>query len=159
MLVLAGLLLVLACAVLVAAFPAQGEGEACCSRRRAHAALAPRGAEEAAEKGRAPIPAALTWRAARRSQELAALEEEWGDWLCEQRQTDAATAHFERAGAYAKAIEAAIDSKQWERAVGIVDRQAPPLALLCYILRCAALRFSQVESPALWAHHCEARGR
>lgn len=35
----------------------------------------------------------------------------WGDWLASQKQMDAAINHYIEAGAYAKAIEAAIDAR------------------------------------------------
>ena len=40
--------------------------------------------------------------------EVVALEHEWGNWLVDQKQLDAAINHFIEAGQYVKAIEAAI---------------------------------------------------
>eukprot|EP00761_Pharyngomonas_kirbyi_P006752 gb/GECH01006760.1/.p1 GENE.gb/GECH01006760.1/~~gb/GECH01006760.1/.p1 ORF type:complete len:1732 (+),score=261.24 gb/GECH01006760.1/:1-5196(+) len=49
------------------------------------------------------------------------LEEEWGDWLVSQRQVDAAVNHFLEAGQYTKALDAAINSRQWNKAVQILE--------------------------------------
>jgi len=40
--------------------------------------------------------------------EVVTLEHEWGNWLVEHKQLDAAINHFIEAGQYVKAIEAAI---------------------------------------------------
>nr|XP_024359094.1 intraflagellar transport protein 172-like isoform X9 [Physcomitrium patens] len=55
--------------------------------------------------------------------EVAALEEEWGGWLVSQNQVDAAINHFIEAGCIEKAIESAMASRQWTKAVQIVDAQ------------------------------------
>jgi intraflagellar transport protein 172 len=44
------------------------------------------------------------------------LEEQWGDHLTSQKQHDAACNHFIEAGAYVKAISAAIEARQWSKA-------------------------------------------
>ena len=49
------------------------------------------------------------------------MEEEWGDWLVTQKQMDAAINHFIEAGKGAKAIEAAIQCRQFTKAAGIID--------------------------------------
>lgn len=49
------------------------------------------------------------------------LEEEWGDWLMSQKQTDAAINHFIEAGQSLKAVEAAIRVRQFGKAAGIID--------------------------------------
>lgn len=49
------------------------------------------------------------------------VEEEWGDWLMTQKQMDAAINHFIEAGRSVKAIEAAIQSRQFSKAAGIID--------------------------------------
>jgi intraflagellar transport protein 172 len=53
------------------------------------------------------------------------LEEEWGDHLVQQKQMDAASIHYIQAGAYLKAINAAIEAKQWQKAVQILDNLEP----------------------------------
>ncbi|KAJ3273642.1 hypothetical protein HDV01_004251 [Terramyces sp. JEL0728] len=53
--------------------------------------------------------------------EVVKLEEQWGDFLMTQKQTDGAINHFIEAGKSIKALEAAILAKQWKKAVSIVD--------------------------------------
>ena len=60
--------------------------------------------------------------------EVVALEHEWGNWLVEQKQLDAAINHFIEAGQYVKAIEAAIQARQWSKAGQIVDMQDDDMA-------------------------------
>lgn len=52
-------------------------------------------------------------------EEVTALEEEWGDWLISRRQADASISHYIEAGATAKALEAAVNAKQWLKAVQV----------------------------------------
>lgn len=52
-------------------------------------------------------------------EEVTTLEEEWGDWLVSRRQADASISHYIEAGTTAKALEAAIASKQWLKAVQV----------------------------------------
>lgn len=49
------------------------------------------------------------------------MEEDWGDWLMTQKQMDAAINHFIEAGRSLKAIEAAIQCRQFSKAAGIID--------------------------------------
>lgn len=49
------------------------------------------------------------------------LEEEWGDYLSSQKQLDAAINHYIEAGATEKAVEAAIGSRQFRKAIVILD--------------------------------------
>jgi intraflagellar transport protein 172 len=56
------------------------------------------------------------------------LEEEWGDWLASQKQWDAACNHFIEAGAYVKAIGAAIEARQWSKASQVLENVDPELA-------------------------------
>lgn len=56
------------------------------------------------------------------------LEEEWGDWLVAQKQTDAAIAHFIEAGVFKKAIDAAITARQWNKAIQLVSSQSQEVA-------------------------------
>lgn len=49
------------------------------------------------------------------------IEEEWGDWLMSQKSMDAAINHFIEAGKSLKAIEAAIQCRQFTKAAGIID--------------------------------------
>ena len=53
--------------------------------------------------------------------EVVQLEHEWGMWLVGQKQLDAAINHFIEAGQYKKAIEAAIQARQWGKAAKMVD--------------------------------------
>ncbi|XP_041357336.1 intraflagellar transport protein 172 homolog isoform X2 [Gigantopelta aegis] len=55
--------------------------------------------------------------------EVVKLEEEWGDYLVSQKQLDAAINHFIEAGATMKSVEAAINSRQWSKAVQILELQ------------------------------------
>ncbi|KAL5460471.1 hypothetical protein EMCRGX_G033922 [Ephydatia muelleri] len=57
--------------------------------------------------------------------EVVGLEEMWGDYLCTQRQYDAAITHYVEAGRLKKAAEAAILARQWSKAVQIVEMQDP----------------------------------
>mmetsp|Transcript_11730 Transcript_11730/g.22317 ORF Transcript_11730/g.22317 Transcript_11730/m.22317 type:complete len:1744 (-) Transcript_11730:31-5262(-) len=50
------------------------------------------------------------------------LEEEWGDFLIRSKQMDAASNHYIQAGAYLKAIDAALGARQWTKAVQILDQ-------------------------------------
>lgn len=52
-------------------------------------------------------------------EEVTILEEEWGDWLVGRRQADAAISHYIEAGATEKALESAIQTKQWLKAVQV----------------------------------------
>ncbi|XP_070555163.1 intraflagellar transport protein 172 homolog [Ptychodera flava] len=65
-------------------------------------------------------------------QDVVKLEEEWGDYLMSQKQMDAAINHFIEAGCSIKAIEAAIQSRQWNKAVQIVELQDPSVASRYY---------------------------
>ena len=60
--------------------------------------------------------------------EVVSLEDAWGNWLVEQKQLDAAINHFIEAGQYVKAIEAAIQARQWSKAGQIVDQQDDDVA-------------------------------
>ena len=60
------------------------------------------------------------------------LEEDWGDWLSMQKQTDIAINHYIEAGQYMKAIEAAITARQWSKAIQIVDTQDSEVAKKYY---------------------------
>lgn len=48
------------------------------------------------------------------------LEEKWGDWLVSQRQTEQSINHYIEANCFQKAIEAAIQSRQWNRATQLL---------------------------------------
>lgn len=52
-------------------------------------------------------------------EEVTTLEEEWGDWLVSRRQADASISHYIEAGATAKALEAAVQAKQYLKAVQV----------------------------------------
>lgn len=49
------------------------------------------------------------------------LEEAWADWLTQQNQVDAAINHYIEAGVLTKAIDAALNSRQWSKAVQLVE--------------------------------------
>jgi len=55
--------------------------------------------------------------------EVKNLEGLWGDWLVSMRQHDAAINHFVEAGESIKAIEAALECRQWNKAVQIMESQ------------------------------------
>lgn len=50
------------------------------------------------------------------------LEEEWGDYLFDQKHFESAIVHFIEAGAKEKAIEAAIAARKWEKATDLIKR-------------------------------------
>ncbi|CAM6098614.1 unnamed protein product [Calypogeia fissa] len=64
--------------------------------------------------------------------EVICLEEVWGTWLVAQNQVDTAISHFIEAGCGTKAIEAAIASCQWTKAVQIVEAQNSKVGLPFY---------------------------
>ncbi|XP_005107698.1 intraflagellar transport protein 172 homolog isoform X2 [Aplysia californica] len=64
--------------------------------------------------------------------EVVKLEEEFGDHLVSQKQLDAAINHFIEAGATTKAVEAAISSRQWAKAVQILEIQDSSMAAKYY---------------------------
>eukprot|EP00042_Codosiga_hollandica_P051782 m.643612 g.643612 ORF g.643612 m.643612 type:complete len:1752 (+) comp58351_c0_seq22:791-6046(+) len=55
--------------------------------------------------------------------EVVPLEEAWGDYLVSQKQLDAAINHYIEAGCNVKAIEAAIQARQWAKAAQVVEMQ------------------------------------
>lgn len=54
-------------------------------------------------------------------EQVVSLEEEWGDYLVEHKQMDAAISHYIEAGQTNKALEAAIGARQWKKAVHIIQ--------------------------------------
>ena len=56
------------------------------------------------------------------------LEEEWGDYLVQQKQLDSAISHFIEAGRTEKAVEAAIGARQWAKASQVVEMQDSSVA-------------------------------
>jgi len=56
------------------------------------------------------------------------LEEEWGDYLSEQKQIESAIIHFIEAGAKEKAIEAAIQARKWEKAIELATNSPADIA-------------------------------
>ena len=50
------------------------------------------------------------------------LEEEWGEYLYEQKSYENAIIHFIEAGAHEKAIEASIQARKWEKAIELVNQ-------------------------------------
>ena len=53
--------------------------------------------------------------------EVVHLEEEWGDHLADSKQLDAAINHYIEAGRTLKALDAAINARQWKKAVQIIQ--------------------------------------
>lgn len=60
--------------------------------------------------------------------DVVALEDEWADWLMGQRRADEACSHYIEAGQSIKAIEAALEARQWSRAASIAEQQPPDVA-------------------------------
>jgi intraflagellar transport protein 172 len=58
-----------------------------------------------------------------RPQDVVALESEWGDYLSQQKLFDAAINHYIEAGQSLKAVDAAISSRQWKKAIEILRTQ------------------------------------
>lgn len=56
------------------------------------------------------------------------LEEEWGDWLVQQKQYETAINHYIQAGVFSKGIDAAINSKQWGKAIQTLTNQPPEVS-------------------------------
>ncbi|GBF87714.1 intraflagellar transport protein [Raphidocelis subcapitata] len=88
----------------------------------------PADALAAYRRGRAYRKAVELARTAAPAQVIA-LEEEWGDWLSSQHQPDAAVAHYIEAGDAPKAIEAAIEARQFAKAAGILEHLDPSKAV------------------------------
>lgn len=53
--------------------------------------------------------------------EVILIEEKWGDWLVSQKQMDAAINHYIESGQTMKAVEAALDCRQFSKASGIIE--------------------------------------
>eukprot|EP01105_Mastigella_eilhardi_P013040 TRINITY_DN2967_c0_g1_i2.p1 TRINITY_DN2967_c0_g1~~TRINITY_DN2967_c0_g1_i2.p1 ORF type:complete len:926 (-),score=269.09 TRINITY_DN2967_c0_g1_i2:2602-5379(-) len=71
------------------------------------------------------------------------IESEWAEWLVSQRQQEASVPHFIEAGLYTQAIDAAVDAKQWPRALEITDK----LSDKCAFTRLAYFTFSMSQLP------------
>ena len=78
-------------------------------------------AMDAYRKGSAFARAVELSRRAFQGRDVVELEEMWGDYLVSRKNPDAAVNHFTEAGAYLKAIQAAIDCRQWAKAAQIVE--------------------------------------
>ena len=50
------------------------------------------------------------------------LEEEWGDYLSEQKSYESAIVHYIEAGAKERAVEASIQARKWEKAIELVNQ-------------------------------------
>lgn len=61
-------------------------------------------------------------------QAVVALEEEWGDWLAAQKQWDLASNHYIEAGRIVKAMEAALEARQWSKAAQLAETQSRDVA-------------------------------
>jgi len=64
--------------------------------------------------------------------EVVKLESEWGDYLVSQKLYDGAINHFIEAGESLKAVDAAINSRQWKKAVDILQTQNSEAAYVYY---------------------------
>lgn len=53
--------------------------------------------------------------------EIRKLEENWGDWLTDSKQLDAAINHYIEAGKTVKALEAAVNGRLWKKAFQIIQ--------------------------------------
>ena len=60
------------------------------------------------------------------------LEEEWGDHLADNKQLDAAINHYIEAGRTLKALEAAINARQWKKAVQIIQGKSYQIVFLFF---------------------------
>lgn len=60
--------------------------------------------------------------------QITRLEEEWGDHLVNHKQTESAIPHFIEANCFKKAIDAAISSRQWNKAIQLVSSQPTDVA-------------------------------
>eukprot|EP01038_Epipyxis_sp_PR26KG_P006699 gene6699-9188_t len=60
------------------------------------------------------------------------LQEQWGDYLVNQKQVDMAINHYIEAKSYQKAIEAALNARQYSRAIQLVDAIDSDTALPYY---------------------------
>ena len=78
-------------------------------------------AMEAYRKGQAYGRAVELSRRNFQGRDVVELEQLWGDHLVAQKNPDAAINHYTEAGAYVKAIEAAISCRQWPKAAQIVE--------------------------------------
>ena len=65
-------------------------------------------------------------------QMVVALEREWGDYLAAQKLFDAAVNHYIEAGDSLKAVDAAIHSRQWKKAIEILQTQDGNITLPYY---------------------------
>lgn len=66
--------------------------------------------------------------------DVTTLEEEWGDWLVEKRQYDASISHYIEAGATLKALDAAVNAKQWRKSVQIAKVLDDPQEIKKYAI-------------------------
>ncbi|KAK4299690.1 hypothetical protein Pmani_028048 [Petrolisthes manimaculis] len=67
--------------------------------------------------------------------EVVHLEEEWGDQLVSNKQTDAAISHYIEAGNNIKALDAAISARQWKKAIQIIEAIDDDEALKPYLMK------------------------
>ena len=108
------------------------------------------GFRNAVSLARASFPGKVVW-----------LEEAWADWLSSQGQTDAAINHYIEAGVLHKAVEAAIRSNQWQKAIQLVEdtmtdeETARPFYLRIAQHYASSLNFSDAERCYLKADRPE----
>jgi len=87
---------------------------------------------DAYRRGAVFAPAVELCRRVFQGRGVVELEVAWGDHLVASKQTDAAVNHYVEAGAYAKAVEAAVASRQWAKATQIVQQLEPAQAAPYY---------------------------
>ena len=63
---------------------------------------------------------------------MVSLEERWGNYLVSIKQTESAINHYIEAGAIQKAIEASINSREWNKAIQLLAHQTPEVARRLY---------------------------
>jgi intraflagellar transport protein 172 len=85
----------------------------------------PKRAMDCYRKGQAYGRAVELSRRCFQGRDVVELEQLWGDYLVSCKNPDAAINHFTEAGAYIKAIEAAISCRQWPKAAQIVETLEP----------------------------------
>ena len=66
------------------------------------------------------------------SSDVVILEEEWANYLREQKQFDSAINHYIEAGSLTSAAECAIEAKQWTKATQIIDSLEGDVAATFY---------------------------
>ncbi|CAG9462268.1 unnamed protein product [Pedinophyceae sp. YPF-701] len=71
------------------------------------------------------------------------VEDSWGEWHAQMRQWDAAVNHFIEAGNFDRAIDAALEARQWVKAVQILEQQRPSQEAAAAVYRRIAKAYEQ----------------